>query len=488
MRDLPPAIARQNYRVEVLTPAYGVFQNLDGAEHTATLQVPFAGEIHEVEAFAIPRRGVTDVVLDHPLFVPNGPGHIYHNDNDGRPYATDAGKFAFLGAAAAEWVKSLEDAPAVVHLNDWHAAFYLLLREFDRNSESLRPIRTVFSIHNLAYQGQRPLTDDPSSLAAWFPNLDVDENVVLDPHAGDCINPMAFAVRAADSVNTVSPTYASEICRPSDPDRGFYGGEGLEHDLETVAASGRLSGILNGCEYPPGRLPRPGWQRIVSLLRTQADAWHERDPENEAHALAVERIQHAPKRRPLHVITSIGRLVSQKARLLLEPVADAPTALDAILDGVGKHGVVLLVGSGEAEIEAGVLDVARRHANLVYMNGYSESLVDPLYRGGDVFLMPSSFEPCGISQMLAMRDGQPCIVHGVGGLSDTVKDGDTGFVFNGETPRQQAEAFVATVSRALELRANRPISWAGIAQRAELERFDWDSAARQYIEQVYEPH
>ena len=90
--------------------------------------------------------------------------------------------------------------------------------------------------------------------------------------------------------------------------------------------------------------------------------------------------------------------------------------------------------------------------------------------------------------LLAMRDGQPCVVHGVGGLCDTVEDGDTGFVFHGDTPRTQAEAFVATVERALELRANRPISWAGISQRAELKRFDWDGAARHYLEQVYEPH
>ena len=133
---------------------------------------------------------------------------------------------------------------------------------------------------------------------------------------------MAFAIRAADSVNTVSPTYAREICRPSDPERGFYGGEGLERDLDAVASRGSLCGILNGCEYPPGRLPRPGWQRIVSLLRAQADDWVVKNPDNPAHELAVERIKHLPKRRPLHVITSIGRLVSQKARLLLEPVED----------------------------------------------------------------------------------------------------------------------------------------------------------------------
>ena len=124
--------------------------------------------------------------------------------------------------------------------------------------------------------------------------------------------------------------------------------------------------------------------------------------------------------------------------------------------------------------------------NLVFFNGYAESprRTRSTHRG-DLFLMPSSFEPCGISQMMAMREGQPCVVHGVGGLCDTVSDGETGFVFHGDGPPEQAAAFAAAVARALELRATHPISWAGIAQRAEAQRFDWDRAARCYIEQVY---
>ncbi len=488
MRDLPPAVARHGYRVSVATPSYGVFHTLDGATKRGTVPVEFAGGQHAVDVYALERGNVTYIVFEHPLFVPTEPGAIYHDDGGDRPFAMDATKFAFLGAVAAAWVLSLDEPPAVVHLNDWHAAFYLLLRRFGADRDRLGQIRAVYSIHNLAYQGQRPLTGDPSSLEAWFPGIDVDYELIGDPSADDCINPMAFAIRVADAVNTVSPTYAEEICRPSDSSRGFFGGEGLEHELAAVAERGQLCGILNGCEYPPSRPPQPGWQRIISLLRTQVDAWLEQAPAHEAHQLAAGRIANAPKRRPLHVMTSIGRLVRQKASLMLEPVHSAPTALDAILNAVGKHGVLILIGSGEPELEAGVLQVAHRHSNLVYLNGYSETVADPLYRGGDLFLMPSSFEPCGISQMLSMRDGQPCVVHGVGGLCDTVRDGDTGFVFHGDTPREQAEAFVRTVARALELRANRPVSWAGIAQRAEHQRFDWDAAARHYIEQVYEPN
>ncbi len=487
MRDLPPAVARQGYRVSVLTPSYGALHRLDGARLTGQVDTRFRGRAETVDVYEIPSRLVRYVLFDHPMFTPTEPGLIYHDDGGDRPFATDANKFAGFGAAAAAWVRTLSPPPGVVHLNDWHAAFYLLQREFAADAAPLKSIRTVFSIHNLAYQGQRPLDGDDSSLARWFPGLEVDHAIIADPVANDCINPMAFAIRAADAVSTVSPTYAEEICRPSAPERGFFGGEGLEQDLEAVAEDDRLIGILNGCEYPPSRPPRPGWQRIISLLRDQADAWAQTAPGHEAHRIARDRIATLPKRRPLHLMTSIGRLVSQKASLMLEPVGDAPTALDAVLDAVGKQGVLVLVGSGESALEARMTEVASRHANLVFMNGYSETIVEPLYRGGDLFLMPSSFEPCGISQMLAMRDGQPCVVNAVGGLSDTVRDGDTGFVFRGATPREQARAFVDTVAGALELRAERPVRWAGIAQRAERERFDWDTAARHYIEQLYEP-
>ena len=486
MRDLPPAVARQGFLVSVVTPSYGTLHHLDGARQNGCVSATFRGSRESFDVYELRSPGVRYILLDHPMFMPTEPGLIYHDDGSDRPFATDANKFAGFGAAAAAWVRSLSPRPVAVHLNDWHAAFYLLQRDFAGDAEALRGIRTVFSIHNLAYQGQRPLDGDDSSLSRWFPELDIDRAIIADPHAGDCINPMAYAIRSADAINTVSPTYAEEICRPSDPEAGFFGGEGLEADLEAIAQHECLYGILNGCEYSDSRPARPGWQRIIGLLRDQAIAWSEREPGREAHRIACERIATLPRRRPLHVLTSIGRLVSQKASLMLEPVYQSPTALDAILENLGEHGVVILIGSGESALERRMIEVARRQPNLVFMNGYSETLAAPLYRGGDLFLMPSSFEPCGISQMLAMRDGQPCVVNAVGGLCDTVNDGETGFVFHGSTPRDQAEAFVATVSRALELRAERPVRWASIAKRAERERFDWDTAARHYIEQLYE--
>ena len=145
-----------------------------------------------------------------------------------------------------------------------------------------------------------------------------------------------------------------------------------------------------------------------------------------------------------------------------------------------------MLGSGERDYEAQLARIAADHPNFVFLRGYAEELGGLLYHGGDLFLMPSSFEPCGISQMLAMRAGQPCVVHGGGGLHDTVESGVTGFVFAGATRGEQAAAFVDCVERALQLRHDHPNQWQKIKERAAAQRFDWVSSARQYIGQLYD--
>jgi len=360
-----------------------------------------------------------------------------------------------------------------------------LLTNYAAQYKHLRDIRTVFSIHNLSYQGTRPFSDDESSLAAWYPQLQTDVDKIVDPRYSDCVNPMAAAIRLADLVSAVSPTYAGEICRPSDPATGFIGGEGLEDDLIEARDDGRLHGVLNGCYYdqPVGR--RPGWQRLLGMIEIQLRDWQKKQPTNEAHALALERLGSLPKRRPAHLMTSIGRLVAQKATLLLHRFEDGTIALGRIAEAVGKQGVIFVLGSGDPELEERMLDLARQTPNLVFLQGYSEDLAAPLYRGGDLFLMPSSFEPCGISQMLAMRGAQPCVAHGVGGLKDTIEDGVTGFLFYGDSPAAQAEEFVKATARALNIRSTNPVGWQKMCRAAAACRFDWASAAESTIQTLY---
>ncbi len=487
IRDLPQALVGCGWDVCVATPSYGALHRLPGATAIGHVDAAFRGGSERVDVWQIAEADgrIRHIVFDHPQFAGDGSGQIYHRDVPARPYATDANNFSLYCSAAAEWVATRERLPDAVHLHDWHASFYLLLANFAERYRHLKDVRTVFTIHNLSYQGTRPLAGDESSLASWFPELQFAHDDVADPYFGDCINPMAMAIRLTDRVSTVSPTYAEEICRPTDPAAGFIGGEGLQDDLVQARDGGRLFGVLNGCYYDKPREQRPGWQRLRGMIEKQLGDWLEKDPDNEAHALAVESLARLPRRRPPHVLTAVGRLVAQKATLLLQDLLGGESALQRIASRLGHSGVIIILGSGDPDLEYLLLQQARQLPNVLFLHGYSEQLAAPLYRAGDLFLMPSSFEPCGISQMLAMRDAQPCVVHGVGGLRDTVEDSVTGFVFDGHSPGIQADDFVTTAERALSLRSFDPIRWEQICLAAAAKRFDWTASARTTIDTLY---
>lgn len=487
VRDLPAALGDHGWNATVITPAYGALHKLPGAKRVAKTDVVFAGEKKSVNIWQVPGSfpNVRNLVVDHELFAANGAGQIYFGDEPDRPFATDANKFAFLCAIVADWLVEAESLPDAVHLHDWHASFFCLLRDFSPRHEKLRSVRTVFTIHNLSYQGTRPLRDDESSLETWFPDLKYDLKSVQDLSALNCINPMATAIRLADRISTVSPTYADEICRPSDAATSFVGGEGLESLLVDAAKDKRLVGVLNGCYYDQ---PSAGlkWHALLAAMNEQVEAWQISSPGNPAHELAAERLSQRTNARPETLLVSVGRLVSQKATLFAAETNRGQAALQEIAEDVGDRGLLIVLGSGEPEYERSVLEMARRNDNILFLNGYSESLADPLYEIGDLFLMPSSFEPCGISQMLAMRAGLPCVVHGVGGLKDTVDDEQTGFVFCGDDLESQATAFVAATSRALALRENHPDLWQSICSRAKRTRFEWSDSAKLTINGLYE--
>ncbi len=231
---------------------------------------------------------------------------------------------------------------------------------------------------------------------------------------------------------------------------------------------------------------RPGWLPFLETSRDTLEGFLTKEPDDPVHLTALENLEALPKVRPMHILSSIGRVVDQKMQLFFTPLNDGRSALEHILDRLGGNGAFFLLGSGDKGHEATLADIAERHANFIYFRGYSEAFGNLLYKCGDLFLMPSSFEPCGISQMHAMRYGQPCVVHGVGGLRDTVEDSSTGFVFEGINPSQQAANFVASVGRAMDMRRDHPSSWADLKKRAAACRFDWASSARQYIETLYE--
>ena len=505
VRDVPPALAAlpgQDLQVTVVLPSYGFLHARPGAWEIGSFPMDFAGEPRWVTAFEVPGRkaapGVRHVVLDCPLFEAlhpvTGRMTIYQDDLPGRPFATDATRFAAFCLAAAEAIKlGLFGTIDRLHLHDWHAAFVLVLRELDPAFSFLRQFRTVFTIHNLGLQGVRPLRGDVSALETWYPQLApalaAAHPAIEDPDWPDCVNPMAVGIRWADAVHAVSPSYAEEILLPSrTPD--FFGGERLQGVLQEAAEAGRLAGILNGCEYPERHARKLAWPDLITRLRTEVLSWVARDRQvSLVHFLALERMNDLARRgrAPELVATGVTRVVEQKSLLLLAKDSSGRPGLQAVLESLGEDGVLFLLGTGDKAYEAFLLEMAGRHSNFVFLNGFSNACAELLYVNGDAFLMPSSYEPCGISQMLALREGQPVIAHSVGGLKDTVHEGRNGFVFEGWFTNEQVDGLVAACRRAVAMKHKHPAAWRKLVETAGRERFLWSDAVGQYLAQLYSP-
>ena len=499
VRDIPAALAAVGHQVDVVTPGYGAFSRLPGAENVGAVEVMFCGHPHTVELFKVPgktrQKNVALWILEHPLFAAGGEGKIYCDDPGDRPFATDAGKFALFSVAVAQAiVDDMFAAVDVLHLHDWHAALVTVLRAFDPAYQALQSVHTVYTIHNLALQGVRPLADDASSLHAWFPELDYVVEQLNDPRAPHCINPMRAGINLSDKVHAVSPTYAREIQLASAPEQGFFGGEGLHEDLQRAAREDRLHGILNGCEYSGKPAPPLGADKLYALCENELLKWLGNGPVVEsAHLIASRRLAHliaastrpADKQDKPFILSSVGRISDQKVLLLRQIMADGETALDHLLKVLGDSGVFILLGSGDAGLEQFLTRVASGHQNFVFLKGYSEVIAQSLYSSGNLFLMPSSFEPCGISQMLAMRAGQPCLVHSVGGLSDTVENGEDGFAFTGDNLREQATNMISSFELALKTKREDGKTWEKISSAAAAARFLWSDVADEIVEQLY---
>ncbi len=274
-------------------------------------------------------------------------------------------------------------------------------------------------------------------------------------------------------------------CGPATGIQGIVGGEGLEQDLLQVQQEGRLFGILNGCEYP-APTDKPTSAEIFDLIEQDLDNWVERgqgDSRGYYHALkCLNRFRRESDiARPC--LVSIGRLTAQKLYLLVQKLDDV-AVMDRLLQRL-TPGTFIMLGSGDPHYARFFTRVMQQHPNFLYLDGYSEPLATALYGFGDLFVMPSIYEPCGISQMLAMRAGVPCLVHRVGGLNDTVHNGENGFSFGGASLEEKQHGLLDTLDQALTLYRGDTPQWQSIALAAARSRFTWDHAIKQYLEQLY---
>jgi starch synthase len=391
---------------------------------------------------------------DAPVFFVEHEGFFGHRrglyNEHGHDYLDNADRFAFFTRAALSVPRAIGFSPRIVHLHDWQTGLapWLLSHEFAGQPWAPRA-RTVFTIHNLAYQGWFGPND---ALRIGLP-AHVLRLEAMEVHGQ--LNCLKAGLVYSDALTTVSPNYAREI------QTAEYG-EGLDGLLRHRAA--RLTGIANGIDVEEWN---PATDRFLPAHYDAAD------PGGKVRCKeALQRELGLPVRADVPLVAMVGRLAEQKG---IDLVA---ASLGELL---GLELQLAVLGSGRGDYEELFRRLARERPDRVAARiGFDEGLAHRLEAGADLFLMPSRFEPCGLNQMYSQRYGTVPVVRAVGGLDDTVEDYDghergTGFKFREYHP----QALLGAVRRAVEVWRDRR-AWAGIADRGMRVDFSWDASAARY--------
>ena len=484
VRDVPRQISARGDKVHVVVPSYSRLHQKGSFITTLELQlrgVSYTAELYKVS----PKKEYANIhhyVIHHPEIEAGTIAHIYHDDPE-EPFFTDAIKYFIFCTAVAEAIKkNAFDSLDVVHMHDWHSSILLFLREYHKAYTALKKIRFVYSIHNLAIQGIRPFENNYSSLQNWFPEVVYDVKDLQDSRYQDCVNLMALGIRLADAVHTVSPSYKEDILKSSAPPE-FIGGEGLEKDLQKANNEGRLFGILNACNYKNIRRAKKGliYRNTVKAIFQ----WlQEESKKYKADFLAHtgEKIMKYVDEPPNFIVSSVARLTEQKFYFFKR----SPEAFVQMLEKLQEvNGIFMLLGTGAPEYEEMFRALSYQYNNFIFTNGQSENLIDSIYLESDLYFMPSLFEPCGISQMLAMRNGNPCLVNHTGGLKDTVVHMETGFSFGGKTYDEKIENMLNSFNLAIYIYTNDKPQWKRIKSNAKKVRFTWEKSITQYYAKLY---
>lgn len=361
-------------------------------------------------------------------------------------YGDEAERFAYFQLAVCESLPKIPFIPDIIHVHDWHTAMIPLLVK-NKYQATLRA-RTVLTIHNLAYQGIFPLSE------ARIFGIDNDPTYEFEGF----LNFLKAGILAADLVTTVSETYAREILTD-------YYGYGLQRVLRSRGK--RFIGILNGISY---RDFDPGNDKLIKCNYT-SDNFIE-GKQNNKKALQDQIGFDFPSDKPL--IGFVSRLVSQKGLDLVKRIFDEMLASDDFY--------FIVLGSGEHEYQEFLLGLMGRFPDRVCVKiGYDEKLAHQIYASSDMFLMPSKFEPCGLSQMIALRYGSIPIVRETGGLIDTIQPFNeyeltgNGFSFTHFNAHDMMHVirYALTVFRIKE-------AWNAIVKRAMAADFSWVQSAKKY--------
>ena len=443
--SLPQALQAMGHDVRVIIPRY---RPIDARQYAVKrvdrfIDVPTADTARTTEVVESNFTGVpTYFVWDERFF---GRDKVY-----GQPDELMA--YVFFSRAVIEFLRIIDWVPDVLHAHDWHAGpalMYLATR--GRREARFKSIASLLTIHNLFFQGAG------GNALFRFAGFNQTPPRLIGEAPGS-VNWLARGIAYADAINTVSPTYAKQILT-----REF--GEGLSDLLHQ--RRDQLGGVLNGLdlhEWNPQADP-------LLVERFDAGALKKRAANKRAvqDELKLKRKPHSL------LIGMVSRLFEQKGLDILMEAASQLLQRDVQL---------AILGSGDEKYHAALQSLSAQYPGRIGVDhNFNEPLARKIYGGCDVFLMPSHFEPCGLSQMIAMRYGAVPVVRATGGLADTVIDADrsqkrgTGFTFAAYTAR----ALVGALDRALAGYVD-PDRWQAIQRRGMAADFSWNASAQQYVE------
>ena len=444
--SLPPAVAAGGDRAAVILPLYGQVSDAwrEKMRWHGYTYVDLAWRHEYCGLFSLEYRGVVWYFLDNERYFRRGA--LYGQMDDGE-------RFAFFSKAVVSVLPMLEWRPEVIHCNDWQTALVpIYLKTVAEN------VSTVFTIHNIEYQGKygADTVEDLFGLnrGDWY------ESGVLQMDG--CVNLMKGAMVTADAVTTVSPTYAAQL-------RESAYAAGLDSVVRSI--QWKFSGVLNGIDmqrYDPSR------DKSLAAAYSPDDlAGKKKDK------AALQRVLGLQERPDTPILAMVTRLVSHKG---LDLVCET---LDAFM---GKDVQFVVLGKGDAKYETFFEYAKQRYGGrmAVYL-GYSEQLAMQIYAGADLFLMPSKSEPCGLSQMIAMRYGAVPIVRETGGLKDTVHAYEAwngqgnGFTF----ANYNAGDMCHVICEAIDLYHDNKGAYAMLQQRGMTADFSWTRSAQEY-HHIYE--
>ena len=441
--SLPKALCDTGNECRVVIPLYKNIpqQFRERMEFVRNFNVPLAWRNQYCGVFKARHQGVVYYFLDNEYY--------FKRDNL-YGYYDDAERFAFFSKAAMEMLNYIDFDPDIVHANDWHTALVpVYLNTFYRGIPKYHDIKTVFTIHNIQYQGQYGME------IAWdVLGIPEYQNPVLEYNG--CLNMMKAAIMQVNIVNTVSPSYAMEIHDPW-----------FSHGLDPIlnAKGDRVVGILNGIDVQ------------ANNPKTDEDIYKNYD----VHSLEDKQVNKIELMKEMGLepdenrmlIGMVSRLVSHKGLDLVKYIFDI-----LMRDNVA----FVLLGSGDADYENFFNKMQSRYPGRVAVKiGFLPNLSKKIYAGADAFLMPSKSEPCGLAQMVAARYGTLPIVRETGGLKDSIHDmgGDNGNGFTFKT--YNAHDMLGAIQRAEGLYGNKPL-WNQAMVNAMNSDFSWNKSANEYVD------